>query len=122
MLAPSAPRFARCASESRESGTLLACEAKTTVISTPLDAPAARAVNAPPRCVFDRHGAATGTLVTPPASGHGATGLPPRRPCTFAPMKVPMSEVITIAAFFAAATSAVIECGPAGILSELAQL
>ena len=39
---------------------------------------------------------------------------------TLRPMNVPMSLVIAIAAFFAAATSAVVECGPAGIRSEFA--
>src|SRR5512134_3495754 len=122
MLAPSGPRFARCASDRRDNGTLFACEAKTTVISTPCAAPAARAMNAPPRCVFERHGVATGTLVTPAVCGHGVIGLLPVIFWTFAPTKLPMSEVITSAAFFAAATSAVMEFGPAGTRSEFAQV
>ncbi|MNC90436.1 hypothetical protein D3C83_65350 [compost metagenome] len=71
--------------------------------------------------MLERQIAATGTLVTPPVCGHSATGLPPMS-WILRPMKLPMSEVITIAAFFAAATSAVMECGPAGILPEFAQV
>ncbi len=76
-------------------------------------------MNAPPRCVLERHDAATGTVVTPAVWGHTSTGLP-RMFCTLRPMNVPMSLVIAIAAFFAAAISAVVEFGPAGTLSEFA--
>ena len=92
------------------------------VISTPCVAPAARAVKTPPRLVLDRQDSATGTSVTLPVSGHGVTALPPRRPATFAPTNVPMSLVMTMAAFLAAATSAVIEWGPAGTDSGAAQV
>jgi hypothetical protein len=40
--------------------------------------------------------------------------------CTLRPMNVPVSLVIAIAAFFAAAISAVVEFNPAGSLSEFA--
>ena len=76
-------------------------------------------MNAPPRWVFERHGAATGTLVAPAVCGHTATGLPLMF-CILRPTNAPMSLVITIAAFFAAAISAVVEFGPAGTLPELA--
>src|SRR6185369_5296059 len=91
------------------------------VTSTPADAPAARAVKTPPRCVLDRHDSATGTSVTPVACGQVATALPPRIAAILAPTNVPMSLVITMAAFFAAATSAVIELG-AGSDSIAAQV
>jgi hypothetical protein len=91
------------------------------VISTAFAAPAARAANWPPRCVLDRHDSATGTSVTFAVCGQGVTALPPRMPAIFAPTKVPMSMVIAIAAFLAAATSAVIELG-AGSDSICAQV
>lgn len=101
--------MARCASESNDSGTLLAWDAYTMVISTACAAPAARAAKTPPRFVIERHDSATGTSVTFSFCGQGPTALPPRSPATFAPTNVPMSLVITMAAFLAAATSAVIE-------------
>ena len=86
----------------------------------PCAASLAFATNIPPRCVFERQDAATGTIVAPSTCGHTANGFPVMF-AIFRPTNVPMSLVIAIAALFAAATSALIAFAPAEMRSEFAQ-
>ena len=76
----------------------------------------------PPRSVLERHTSATGTPVAPSVCEQKVIGLPPRIFWIFTAIKALMFRVITSAAFFAAATSAVMEFGPAGTLSEFAHV
>jgi hypothetical protein len=66
--------------------------------------------------MFERHGAATGTVVPPPSCEHTGVGLPVN-PSIFFPMNTDKSTTMTMAAFLAAAISAVTECAPAGTVS-----
>jgi hypothetical protein len=80
-------------------------------------------MNTPPRSVCEVHTVFTGTVVTPTVCGQKPIGLssPPRICRTLLATKPPMARVVTSAAFFAATTSAVVECG-AGTRPEFAQV
>jgi hypothetical protein len=100
---------------------LFTCEAYTIAISTLCDALAVFATKTPPRSVCELHTVSTGTMVAPPVCGQKPIGLPACIAWILVATKPLMARVITSAAFFAAATSAVVEFG-AGKRSGFAQV
>src|SRR5438552_492841 len=117
----SGSRFLRDASPRRAIGTVLSCIAGTGMISTAFDDALALNVRAPPVWTNAMHGSDSGPTMSPAVTAHAFVGLPLIASAFFA-IKLPSGPTITMAAFFAATISPVVECGAADTISGVAQV
>src|SRR5260370_3143125 len=114
-------RFLRDASPRRAIGTVLSCIAGTGMISTARDEAAALNVRVPPVWTNAVHGADNGPTMSLALTAQAAVGFPVIVSAFFA-MKLASGPTITMAAFFAATISPVVECGAADTTSGVAHV
>src|SRR5262249_8827222 len=114
-------RFRRDASPRSAIGAVLSCMAGTGMISTALDEAEALNVRAPPVWTNAVQGTDNGPTISPAVTTQAAVGFPVIV-SAFLAMKLASGPTMTMAAFFAATISPVVEFGAADTSSGAAHV